>query len=155
MGQVAHWVIALESSKNDTWIRDFALWWVRGSVSPSGSKVLQVDSRTEDQLKRERTQGSYTSVASWLILSQFIYILSSLLWAQEAGVLCKVMICCWFHYRTIGWLLEGGEEEKFFLLGGVAGLGPSMVVTLSELYFFINKSYWGSSICTCFNDVLW
>jgi hypothetical protein len=38
-------------------------------------------------------------------------------------------------------LLEGGEEEKFFLLGGVAGLGPSMVVTLSELYFFINKSY--------------
>ena len=35
------------SFQNDTCIKEFDWWWVRGSNSPSGSKNLQVDSRTE------------------------------------------------------------------------------------------------------------
>ena len=59
--------------------------------------------------------------------------------SKQAGILCKARKCCWFEFRTIGWLLWRRWRGDFFLLGGVAGLGLYGCNTLRTLFLLLIK----------------
>ena len=130
--------------QNDTWIRAFALWWFRGSVSPSGSKVLQVDSRTEDQLKINWRERGHKA-ATHQLQADSSFLNSSIYWALSYEL--RRLEFCAKQGSAVGLQLEllgdcfyRGEEEISCCWGGAAGLEPFMVVTFSEPFSFINKA---------------
>ena len=87
------------SFQNDTWIKEFALWWVRATKTPSERKDLQVDSRTEEELELERTL--VTHQADSCSLQNSIYgSLPHGIQRLEFGI-CKELLLV--GDRTIGW----------------------------------------------------
>ena len=116
------------SFQNDTWIREFDWWWVRGSKSPSGSKNLQVDSRTE---VGEDTSQLHASLKLTHPFSK-TPIYRALSWGLRR-LDCIAKNCCWFVVGSLGvYALKGAEEGIPFYWEGDAGLEPYV------LYLFLN-----------------
>ena len=138
------------SFQNDTCIKEFDWWWVRGYNSPSGSKNLQVDSRTEEELEWERTL--VTSQADSSSLQTPIY--GSLSHEIQRLECCNskelLLFCDQNHWMFMIWK---GVKIGTSFAGRRRWIGALWVVTLLKPLLLINKVIWFAPICWCLYDV--
>ena len=122
------------SFQNDTWIREFDWWWVRGSKSPSGSKNLQVDSRTK---VGEDTSQSQTSLKLAHPLSKTPIYRSLSMRSRGAGIwyLQRIAIGLWLEILGV-LCFERSWRRNSILLGRRCWVGALWVVSLPEPCYF-------------------